>query len=132
MVRGVERVTNQYGIAALSIELTIGFVHQLVWPQGQTTLQAQGLGELQVLGVGNQGHGAVWISLDGARSSPFLAEFIDAPAISSKSALVIILAKAKGKILGARSPGPARVQGTSPHHAVSQGTRRMKMGTAWI
>jgi hypothetical protein len=55
--------------------------------------------------VGNQGHGTLWISLDGARSSPFLAEFIDAPAISSKSALVIILAKAKGKILLADLPG---------------------------
>jgi hypothetical protein len=49
--------------------------------------------------VSDEGHGAVWIGLDGARSSPFLAEFIDAPAISGKSALILILAKGKGKIL---------------------------------
>jgi hypothetical protein len=111
MVRSVERVTNQDRIAALRVELAVGFISQLVRPQRQTTLQTQGLGELQGLGVGNKGHGALWISLDGARSSPFLAEFIDAPAISSKSALVIILAKAKGKILLSdllcdHTPGP--------------------------
>ncbi len=99
MVRGVERVTNQDRIAALRVELAVGFIHQLIWPQGQTTLQPQGLGEWQGLGVSDEGHGAVWIGLDGARSSPFLAEFIDAPAISGKSALVFILAKGKGKIL---------------------------------
>ena len=117
MVRGVERVTNQDRIAALRVELAVGFISQLVRPQRQTTLQTQGLGEWQGMGVGNQGHGALWVSLDGARSSPFLAEFIDAPAISSKSALVIILAKAKGKILFARSSGCTHRSFTSPRHA---------------
>jgi hypothetical protein len=72
--------------------------------------------------VGNQGHGALWISLDGARSSPFLAEFIDAPAISSKSALGIILAKGKGKILFVRSSGRTHRSFTSPRHADPQST----------
>ena len=92
-------MTNQDRIAALGVELAIGFIRQLVGAQGQATLQAQGLGKCLCLGVGDEGHGAVWIGLDGARSSPFLAEFIDAPAISGKSALVFILAKGKGKIL---------------------------------
>jgi hypothetical protein len=39
------------------------------------------------LGLGNQGHGTLWVSLDSAKRSLFLAEFIDAPASSGKSAL---------------------------------------------
>ena len=69
-------MTNQDRIATLGVELAIGFIRQLVGAQGQATLQAQGLGEGLSLGVGDEGHGAVWIGLDGARSSPFLAEFI--------------------------------------------------------
>jgi hypothetical protein len=82
--------------------------------------------ELQGLGVGNQGHGAVWISLDGARSSPFLAEFIDAPAISSKSALVIILAKAKGKMICPRSAARSNTRGPWLHHAYSEAQMCLK------
>jgi hypothetical protein len=35
----------------------------------------------------DQGHGSLWVSLDSAKRCLFLAEFIDAPASSSKSAL---------------------------------------------
>jgi hypothetical protein len=77
------------------------------------------LGERLNLGVGDEGHGAVRIGLDGARSSPFLAEFIDAPAISGKSALDVILAKGKGKILCVRSAVRQHTRGPSRRHACS-------------
>jgi len=53
------------------------------------------------LGLGDQGHGTLCVSLDNAWRCPFLAEFIDAPAMFRKSALDFILAKATVKILGA-------------------------------
>ena len=45
MVRCVQGMADQHGIAALRIELSVGFVHQLVAGQLGTALQGQRLGE---------------------------------------------------------------------------------------
>ena len=58
MVRGVERVADQHGVAFFGIEHTIRFVSQRVVAQARAALQRQRPGKVHGLGDGDEGHGS--------------------------------------------------------------------------